>query len=366
MSLAFARSLLCAVRFGRVLRTVLAVGVAAQLGLALPDAILPAKAQFFDNFFGGGRPPGRIPERRPQQQQQGGFGFPGFFGGGTPSRPYNDQWNGGAPRRAPAPHAQPQGDFSRAPAAKKPDVEPTMQVVVLGDSMADWLAYGLEDAFADTPEQGVVRKHRTHSSLIRNDPKDHDWVQGAKEALAQERPDFIVVTIGMNDRKPIRERLAAPKAATKLGEPAKPGDKAAEAAKPGAAKPGDPAKPGEAPKTGEVAKPADAGKPAEEAKSADEGGKESESEQAAATEQGAPARDAERPGPLVTHEFRSERWGELYGKRVDDVIAAAKAKRVPVLWVGLPPLRGNRARADIAYLNDIYRSRAEKAGIVYV
>ena len=27
--------------------------------------------------------------------------------------------------------------------------------------MADWLAYGLEDAFADAPEIGIVRKNRT-------------------------------------------------------------------------------------------------------------------------------------------------------------------------------------------------------------
>ena len=33
--------------------------------------------------------------------------------------------------------------------------------------MADWLAYGLEEAFADTPEIGVVRKNRPYSGLIR-------------------------------------------------------------------------------------------------------------------------------------------------------------------------------------------------------
>jgi hypothetical protein len=31
-------------------------------------------------------------------------------------------------------------------------VPPKSLIVVLGDSMADWLAYGLEDAFSDTPE----------------------------------------------------------------------------------------------------------------------------------------------------------------------------------------------------------------------
>ena len=33
--------------------------------------------------------------------------------------------------------------------------------MVIGDAMADWLAYGLEEAFADTPEIGILRRHRT-------------------------------------------------------------------------------------------------------------------------------------------------------------------------------------------------------------
>jgi hypothetical protein len=43
-----------------------------------------------------------------------------------------------------------------------------------------------------------------------------------------------------------------------------------------------------------------------------------------------------------------------------------KAKRVPVIWVGLPPVRGTRSRSDVTFLNDLYKDRAEKAGIVYV
>jgi hypothetical protein len=37
-----------------------------------------------------------------------------------------------------------------------------------------------------------------------------------------------------------------------------------------------------------------------------------------------------------------------------------------VFWVGLPAQRNNRVSSDTAYLNDLYRQRAEKAGIVYV
>ena len=37
-----------------------------------------------------------------------------------------------------------------------------------------------------------------------------------------------------------------------------------------------------------------------------------------------------------------------------------------MIWVGLPSQRGPKSSGDSAYLNELYRSRAEKAGIVYV
>ena len=39
---------------------------------------------------------------------------------------------------------------------------------------------------------------------------------------------------------------------------------------------------------------------------------------------------------------------------------------MPVFWVGLPSIRGTRSTADVVYLNDLYRARAEKAGAVYI
>src|SRR5260370_624022 len=72
------------------------------------------------------------------------------------------------------------------------------------------------------------------------------------------------------------------------------------------------------------------------------------------------------PGPMMTYEFRSEKWGEAYGRRIDEMIAVLKSKGVPVLWVGLPAIRGTRSTADLAYLNELYRGHAEKAGIAYV
>ena len=65
-------------------------------------------------------------------------------------------------------------------------------------------------------------------------------------------------------------------------------------------------------------------------------------------------------------EFHTEKWELAYIKRIDATIAALKSAGVPVIWVGLPSQRGPKASADSSYLNELYRSRAEKAGIVYV
>ena len=65
-------------------------------------------------------------------------------------------------------------------------------------------------------------------------------------------------------------------------------------------------------------------------------------------------------------EFQSEKWEDAYIKRIDATIAALKSGGVPVIWVGLPSQRDTEASADSSYLNEIYRSRAEKAGIAYV
>jgi len=44
---------------------------------------------------------------------------------------------------------------------EKHDTVPRRQISWRGDAMADWLAFGLEDAYADQPETGVIRRRRT-------------------------------------------------------------------------------------------------------------------------------------------------------------------------------------------------------------
>src|SRR5260370_16459510 len=57
---------------------------------------------------------------------------------------------------------------------------------------------------------GVIRKHKTVSGLIKYQPKGDpaDWAAAAKGVLATEKPDAIVVMLGLNDRMSMREPAA--------------------------------------------------------------------------------------------------------------------------------------------------------------
>ena len=48
------------------------------------------------------------------------------------------------------------------------------------------------------------------------------------------------------------------------------------------------------------------------------------------------------------------------------MIGVLKTKNVPVLWVGLPALKGPKATSDMLFLDALYRESAAKAGITYV
>src|ERR1700723_542931 len=70
--------------------------------------------------------------------------------------------------------------------------------------------------------------------------------------------------------------------------------------------------------------------------------------------------------PNGVYEFREERWVELYVKKIEEMIGVLKSRGVPVLWVGLPALRGAKATSDMLFLDSLYRDAAGKAGITYV
>jgi uncharacterized protein len=298
----------------------LAVAIVLLLGIAGP-----ASAQFFN--FGG--PP------RPAPRSNGG----GWFGGDF-FAPFQQQ----APQRRVE-------DFSRAPAPAKRETVPERNVLVLGDAMADWLAYGLEDAYAEQPDMGVIRKHKTVSGLIKYQPRGEpaDWAAAAKSILANEKPDAIVVMLGLNDRTSIREPVAEKKT-DKKDDKDKKDARAKSEAKPGDAKP----KPEGAANAG--AKPDD--KPVDTELSPDDAA------DADTPPIIAPEKSARSPNGV--YEFREERWVELYTKKIEEMIGILKSKGVPVLWVGLPAVRGVKGTADMLFLDALYRDVAGKAGITYV
>ncbi len=229
------------------------------------------------------------------------FEFP-FFEHRRRSYQPREQWNPWRHRNQPRRERSPGIDASNAPPPRKQDTPPTMRVVVMGDTMAEWLAYGLEEAFAETPELGVIRKHRSVSGLIRSETRNepYDWPQAAREIVATEKPDFIVMMIGHADRVAIRERRAA---AQQRQTGQRPGGQPAQASP-----------------TPSVSKAADPQNPSSEPPSEQRPGDSPPLEDRAAPSAPEPA------GPAVNYEFRSEKWADLYAKRVDETVAARRLR----------------------------------------
>src|SRR5262245_5706897 len=310
------------------LRTRLLV-VPAVLPLA-QSASVAVQAQFFWNWNQQDQS-----NRQRSRPQSGGF-FDWFGGGQYNSRPHDDD-SYRPPRQRQYQHTQQQqSESSRAPPPKKAEGKdeqagPTTSIVVMGDDMADWLGYGLEDVFSDTPEIRVVRKNKLNSGLLHYDAKgDLDWSRVARDTLAQEKADYVVMMLGIGDRQEIRVKDLAKEADTRAKD--------------------------------QQAKD----QPAKDPQAKDEAGKK-DRQKASKTNDAddtPSAQLAKKTG--VPAEFRSEEWEKVYSRRIDDTIAALKSKGVPVVWVGLPPLRGARPASDAAYLNELYRARAERAGIKYV
>src|SRR6476660_9732722 len=310
--------------------------VAAVLAVAQSTSVA-AQAQFFWNWNQQDQ------HNRQRSRPQSGGLFDWFGGGLFNSRPRDDDSYSPPRQRQQQPNQHTQqepSESSRAPPPKKAEakdeqIEPTTSIVVMGDDMADWLGYGLEDVFSDTPEIRVLRKNKLNSGLLHYDAKgDLDWWHVARDTLAQEKIDYVVMMLGIGDRQEIREKDLAKEADTR--------------AKDQQATVKDPQTKDRQAK--DEAEKKDGQKPAK-SNDMDENGTPSAQR---ATKTGGPA------------EFRSDEWEKVYSRRIDDTIAALKSKGVPVIWVGLPSLRGARSSSDTAYLNELYRARAERAGIKYV
>lgn len=63
---------------------------------------------------------------------------------------------------------------------------------------------------------------------------------------------------------------------------------------------------------------------------------------------------------------RSEEWQKLYQQRVDRFLLALQSYGKPVYWVGEPPMQSADSAADMAYLNTLFKARAEAVGANFV
>ncbi|SDR46975.1 hypothetical protein SAMN05444161_4286 [Rhizobiales bacterium GAS191] len=156
----------------------------------------------------------------------------------------------------------------------KTKTTPSTAILVLGDALADKLAQGIDQEFADNPDIQLVRKTKSVSSLTRLDV--YDWVEGARAATAgPQRYDVAVILIGINDWQPMQNGS-------------------------------------------------------------------------------------------VTLEPGSEAWKEVYGKRVEALLAVFKEKNIPVVWVGLPVMSFAKFSEQLQGLNGIVREAVHGRGQAFV
>lgn len=155
-----------------------------------------------------------------------------------------------------------------------PKIDIAHHVLVMGDSLGNLLAKGLDDALGDRPDVAVVPRARPDTGLVRAD--FYDWPKTAAELLAEDQKISVgVMLLGLNDRQAIRE-----------GE--------------------------------------------------------------------------------TVHDPLSPRWSELYRARIGALANAFAGRRIPLIWVGLPPVQNARLSADFASFNEFYRQEVEKTGGHYV
>ena len=102
-----------------------------------------------------------------------------------------------------APSTTPSLDAAVKPAAPVAPAGPPFVIGVFGDNVAQMLAQGVNDAYADR-NVTVLRKARENTGLVRDDY--YDWPKAAQDFLASDQKiDLAVMMIGSNDRQAIRD-----------------------------------------------------------------------------------------------------------------------------------------------------------------
>ena len=273
----------------------------------------PAAAQgfgWFGNLFGGG-----APRQAPASPGSRGYGYAPR----SQADSYYDRPRHRTTRRKPVEQVRrdaPPKDKGAEPA--KDDA--SMFVYVLGDNLGELLAVGLDDALSDRQDVGVVQYTRPSSGLASTDR--YDWPKAVQDLLA-----------GRSTTGPAPEIKPDPKPEGKADN--KPAASAADGT------PGGSAAPSADPK---IAKP-----------------KVDVIVMMLGTNDRQPAIvDGKTLQPGTPD------WNSAYTKRVMAIDEAARARNVPLVWVGIPITKDDNFADAMAALNDIYREAAAKTGAIYV
>ena len=75
-------------------------------------------------------------------------------------------------------------------------------MLVVGDFIANGMAAGLSEAFAESPDVAIDKHVNGSSGFVRDD--HYDWPANIGAILEDKRPDIVVVLIGSNDRQQLR------------------------------------------------------------------------------------------------------------------------------------------------------------------
>ena len=67
-----------------------------------------------------------------------------------------------------------------------------------------------------------------------------------------------------------------------------------------------------------------------------------------------------------TFEPLSDRWKALYRQRVDAVANVFQERGIPVVWIGLPPMKNDKISDDLIAMNEIYKESVLRNGGTYV
>ncbi len=240
----------------------------------------------------------------------GGF-FQHLFGGPQSQPPAAPRATEAAPVSTPRPTPRkrrkpaPSREASAPAAPATPSATASKFVYVLGDSLAISAAEGMADELQAKPEIGVIDRARDASGLVRDDY--FDWAKAARELAAEQEA---------STKEPVAKEPVAKEPAAKARD-------AAPAPKPAA-------------KVDFVVV-------------------------MLGINDMQPMRDGkDYVDPL------SDRWKEIYAQRIQAVVTPLRAAHIPVVWVGLPPMRAEKFNTQMVALNQLFKDNAERAGAKFL